>query len=116
MLQPAAVLATRLQTERAELVDNVATVFASPGVPGARPWNASEASVLTVADIRSGLIGDSYSAVARNDASTAVPMIRLSIHFNSFLHQIRQPNFYLRRLPNRIINYLAEHLRNVNES
>jgi len=43
-------------------------VVASPGVPGARPWNLSEASILAIADSLDGSIGDDESAPLDEDA------------------------------------------------
>src|SRR5688500_5685467 len=55
-------------------------VFASPSVPGARPWNSSEARVRIMADIRAGsivgIVGDvdkqpeRSAAAAREESET----------------------------------------------
>src|ERR1700722_11024343 len=50
--------------------------MASPGEPGARPSNASEATVFTIADILAGSIGDVESALTGIATSRAAVTCR----------------------------------------
>src|SRR5580692_5508104 len=63
------------------------TVLCSPGVPGARPSNASDASVFTVADILAGLIGDCDAAMP-DVARQAAPSNRARIRFKALLRSL----------------------------
>jgi hypothetical protein len=70
---------------------------------------------LTVADIRDALIGDGDSALAEEDANIAVTTIGPSIHFISFLQQIRPSKLDSQTLRSRVINGLSEWLLSASE-
>jgi len=87
------------------------TVFSSPGVPGARPSNASDASVLTVADILGALIGDCDAAMADIDAREAAASSKARTRFTALL-----PSRYCLQLdPFASILATHEHMRHSRE-
>src|SRR5688572_10246002 len=71
-------------------------VFVSPGVPGARPSNSSEASTLTVCEMRSGSMEPAVSAAKTAETpSSAMSDDRLLILDADVMHHLTRDRTHL---------------------